>query len=138
MNADIAEKYVQKYHMLTGARRIAIFGLKKDLDNVWAEFKDKKKAIGLTIRSIQICPGTRPCKKAKQDSPGLGFALDTQCFGEPAPAGFKRGISGCENCCCDPWMKDLGFFGTDQDSRQLRAERAAGPRVGRMIATGLT
>jgi hypothetical protein len=35
-------------------------------------------------------------------------------------------------------MKDRGYFGTDQDSRQLRAERAAGQRVGRMIATGLT
>ena len=65
-----------------------------------------------------MCPGTRACKKAKQDSPGLGFALDTEFYGKPAPAKFKMGVAGCPNCCSDSWMKDLGFFGTDNGFRR--------------------
>ncbi len=65
--ADVAEKYGAKYVKLTGAQRIAIIGIKEDdLDKAWAEFADRSKAIGLTVRSIHICPGTRACKKAKQ------------------------------------------------------------------------
>ena len=98
-----------------------------------------KKAIGLTIRSIQICPGTRSCKKAKQDSPGLGFALDSEYYGKPAPAKFKIGISGCDNCCADSWMKDLGFFGTEQGFTAVAGGKGGGTaRVGQVIATGLT
>jgi NAD(P)H-nitrite reductase large subunit len=138
--ADVAEKYGAKYLKLTGAQRIAIIGLQeKDLDNVWAEFEDRQRAIGLTVRSIQICPGTRSCKKAKQDSPGLGFALDKEYYGKPAPAKFKMGISGCDNCCADSWMKDLGFFGTDQGFTAVAGGKGGGTaRVGRVIATGLS
>ena len=103
--ADVAEKYGAKFVKCTGAQRIAIIGIKEDdLDKAWAEFNDQSKAIGLTIRSIQICPGTRACKKAKQDSPGLGFALDKEFYGKPAPAKFKMGVSGCSNCCSDSYV----------------------------------
>ena len=55
--ADVAEKYGAKYVKLTGAQRIIIIGIKEeDLDKAWAEFSDQSKAIGLTIRSIQMCP----------------------------------------------------------------------------------
>ncbi len=92
--ADVAEKYGAKYVKLTGAQRIIIIGIKEeDLDKAWAEFSDQSKAIGLTIRSIQMCPGTRSCKKAKQDSPELGLALDKKYYGQPAPAKFKMGIA---------------------------------------------
>jgi len=138
--ADVAEKYGAKYLKITGAQRIAIIGLQeKDLDNVWAEFEDRSKAIGLTIRSIQICPGTRSCKKAKQDSPGLGFALDKEFYGKPAPAKFKMGISGCANCCSDSWMKDLGFYGTDSGFTAVAGGKGGGTaKIGREIANNLT
>lgn len=138
--ADVAEKYNAKYVKLTGAQRIAIIGLREqDLDHAWEEFEDRSKAIGLTIRSIQICPGTWSCKKAKQDSPGLGFALDKEFYGKPAPAKFKMGISGCTNCCSDSWMKDLGFFGTDDGFTAVAGGKGGGTaRIGREFATGLT
>ncbi len=138
--ADVAEKYGAKYVKLTGAQRIVIIGIKEeDLDNAWAEFKDSSKAIGLTIRSIQMCPGTRACKRAKQDSPGLGFALDKEFYGKPAPAKFKMGVAGCSNCCSDPWMKDLGFFGTDSGFTAVAGGKGGGtPKVGKVIAEGLT
>jgi NAD(P)H-nitrite reductase large subunit len=138
--ADVAEKYGAKYVKLTGAQRIAIIGIREeDLDKAWAEFTDRSKAIGLTIRSIQICPGTRACKKAKQDSPGLGFALDSEFYGKPAPAKFKMGVSGCPNCCSDSWMKDLGFFGSDTGFVAVAGGKGGGtPKPGREIAKDLT
>jgi NAD(P)H-nitrite reductase large subunit len=137
--ADVAEKYHAKYVKLTGAQRIAIIGLaEEDLDSAWAEFEDRSKAIGLTIRSIQICPGTRSCKKAKQDSPGLGFALDKEFYGKPAPAKFKMGISGCANCCSDSWMKDLGFYGTEEGFTAVAGGKGGGTaRIGSVLATRL-
>lgn len=138
--ADVAEKYGAKYVKLTGAQRIAIIGVREeDLDTAWAEFEDRSKAIGLTIRSIQMCPGTRACKRAKQDSPGLGFALDKEFYGKPAPAKFKMGISGCPNGCSDPYLKDLGFLGTDNGFKALVGGKGGGtPKVGRALAEGLS
>lgn len=138
--ADVAEKYGAKFVKLTGAQRMAIIGIREeDLDNAWAEFTDQSKAIGLTIRSIQICPGTRACKKAKQDSPGLGFALDKEFYGKPAPAKFKMGVSGCSNCCSDSWMKDIGFFGTDDGFTAVVGGKGGGTaKQGRELARGLT
>jgi NAD(P)H-nitrite reductase large subunit len=138
--ADVAEKYNAKFTKLTGAQRIAIIGIKEeDLDKAWAEFSDQSKAIGLTIRSIQICPGTRACKKAIQDSPGLGFALDKEFYGKPAPAKFKIGVSGCSNCCSDSWMKDIGFFGTATGFTAVAGGKGGGTaKIGRVLAEDLT
>lgn len=138
--ADVAEKYGAKFVKLTGAQRIAIIGIREeDLDNAWAEFTDSSKAIGLTIRSIQMCPGTRACKKAKQDSPGLGFALDKEFYGKPSPAKFKMGVSGCSNCCSDSWLKDIGFFGTDDGFTVVVGGKGGGTaKPGRELITGQT
>jgi len=138
--ADVAEKYGAKYVKLTGAQRIAIIGIREeDLDNAWAEFTDRSKAIGLTIRSIQMCPGTRSCKRAKQDSPGLGFALDKEFYGKPAPAKFKIGVAGCGNGCSDPYMKDLGFYGTDNGYTAVVGGKGGGtPKLGQEFAKDLT
>ncbi|HEY3422873.1 MAG TPA: NAD(P)/FAD-dependent oxidoreductase [Methanocellaceae archaeon] len=111
--ADIAEKYGAKYVKLTGSQRIALMGVHEDdIDHIWAETGDSKKAIGPSMRSIKVCPGTLMCKRAVQDSTGLGLALDRAYYGQPAPAKFKMGVSGCPNCCSDSWMKDVGFFGS--------------------------
>ncbi len=138
--ADVAEKYGAKYVKLTGAQRIAIMGVREeDLDNIWAEFTDRSKAIGLTIRSIQMCPGTRSCKRGKQDSPGLGFALDSEFYGKPAPSKFKMGISGCPNCCSDSWLKDLGFIGTDSGFRAVVGGKGGStPKTARELVDGLS
>jgi NAD(P)H-nitrite reductase large subunit len=49
------------------------------------------------------------------------------------------GISGCSNCCSDSWLKDLGFFGTDEGFTAVAGGKGGGtPRPGIEIATGLT
>jgi len=138
--ADVAEKYDAKFVKLTGTQRFIIVGIKEeDIDAVWNEFEDSSKAIGLTIRSIQMCPGTRSCKRAKQDSPGLGLALDEEFYGKPAPAKFKMAVSGCTNCCPDPWMRDLGFIGTDDGFTAVVGGKGGGTaRVAQELTTGLS
>ena len=138
--ADIAEEYGAEFIKLTGAQRIAIIGIKKeDLEAAWAGFPDRSAAVGPTIRSIRICPGTRACKKALQDAPALGFTLDAEFYGAPAPSKFKMGVSGCPNCCADSRMKDLGFFGTSTGFTVVAGGKGGRePRIGREIARGLT
>ena len=116
--ADVAEKYGAEYLKLTGSQRIAIIGVREEnLDDIWSEFDDPTPAVGPCIRSIKICPGTRSCKKALQDSRGLGLALDKAFYGQTMPAKFKMGVSGCPNCCSDSWMKDIGLFGVGDGFR---------------------
>ena len=138
--ADVAEKYGAKFVKLTGTQRMIIVGIQEeDIDAVWAEFEDSSKAIGLTIRSIQMCPGTRSCKRAKQDSPGLGLALDEEFYGKPAPAKFKMAVSGCTNGCTDPWMRDLGFVGTDDGFMAVVGAKGGGTaRLAQELVGGLT
>jgi NAD(P)H-nitrite reductase large subunit len=86
-----------------------------------------------------MCPGTRACKRAKQDSPGLGFALDREFYGTPAPAKFKIGVSGCSNGCAEPFLKDLGFYGTDDGFTAVVGGKGGGTaRMGQELVTGLT
>ncbi|NLA38926.1 MAG: NAD(P)/FAD-dependent oxidoreductase [Methanomicrobiales archaeon] len=138
--ADVAEKYGAKFVKLTGTQRMIIVGIKEeDIDAVWAEFEDSSKAIGLTIRSIQMCPGTRSCKRAKQDSPGLGFALDKEFYGKPVPTKFKMAVSGCSNCCSDPWLRDLGFIGADDGFLAVVGGKGGGTvKQARELTGGLT
>ncbi len=138
--ADVAGKYGAKFVKLTGSQRIAIIGIREeDIDAAWAEFDDRSHAIGPTVRTIKMCPGTRSCKKALQDSPALGFALDAAFYGRPMPSKFKMAVSGCPNCCSDSWMKDIGFFGMKGGFTVIVGGRGGrSPRTGRVLAEGLT
>jgi NAD(P)H-nitrite reductase large subunit len=138
--ADVAEKYNAKFVKLTGSQRISVMGIREeDIDAFWAEFEDKSHAIGATIRTIKMCPGTRSCKRAVRDSPGLGFALDKAFYGKPVPAKFKMGVSGCPNCCSDSWMKDIGFFGTKNGfTVTVGGKGGRSPRIGLMLAENVS
>ncbi len=138
--ADVAEKYNVKFVKLTGSQRIAIMGIREeDIEAVWSEFDDRSYAIGNSVRTIKMCPGTRSCKKALQDSPGLGFALDKAFYGRPVPAKFKMGVSGCPNCCSDSWMKDIGFFGTKSGFTVIVGGKGGrAPQIGNRLVEGLS
>ena len=138
--ADVAEKYGAKMVKLTGSQRIAIIGIREeDIDAAWAEFEDRSRAIGPSVRSIKMCPGTRSCKKAIQDSPALGFALDNAFYGQPLPQKFKMGVSGCLNCCSDSWMKDVGFFGTKNGfTVTVGGKGGRAPRIGQVLAENVS
>ncbi len=111
--ADVAEKYNCKALKLTSAQRIALVGIQADqVENAWRDLgMPKGQAIGLCVRSVKICPGTTFCKRAKQDSVGLGLTLDQKYHGQEMPSKLKIGVSGCPNNCAESCVKDIGFMG---------------------------
>lgn len=139
--ADISEKYGAAVLKITSAQRIAIVGLKEeDLDAAWGELNLKPgAAVGLCVRSIKICPGTTFCKRGKQDAVGLGLKLDEKYHGMQLPSKFKMAVSGCQNSCSEPSIKDIGIMGTAK-GYTLSVGGSAGPRprLGDVVAKELT
>lgn len=139
--ADIADKYGAAALKITSAQRIAIVGLKEeDLDAAWAELGLKPgAAIGLCVRSVKICPGTTFCKRGKQDAVGLGLKLDEKYHGMQLPSKFKMAVSGCQNSCSEPSIKDIGIMGTAK-GYTLSVGGSAGPRprLGSVMAKDLS
>lgn len=111
---DVAEKYNCKALKLTSAQRIALVGIPEEqLESAWADLgMAKGQAIGNSVRSVKICPGTIFCKRAKQDSVTLGLELDKKYHGMELPCKLKIGVSGCSNCCAESNIKDIGIIGT--------------------------
>jgi NAD(P)H-nitrite reductase large subunit len=138
--ADVAEKYNAKVLKITSAQRIAIVGIDpKDIDNAWKDLGMKPgAAIGLCVRSVKICPGTTFCKRAKQDSVGVGLKLDEIYHGMNMPSKFKIGVSGCANSCAESAVKDIGLNGTSHGWKvTVGGCSGAKARVGEVLAEGL-
>lgn len=138
--ADVAEKYHAKVLKLTSAQRIAIVGIApEDIEKAWKDLgMAPGHAIGLCVRSVKICPGTTFCKRAKQDSVGMGLKLDELYHGMEMPSKFKIGVSGCINSCAEPAVKDIGLIGTTTGWRILVGGcSGAKPRIGVTIDENL-
>ena len=107
----------EKYHATlkcTGAQRIAILGLKEeDIDAAWKDLGGERPGhvAGNVVRSVQACPGTDFCKRARQDSLALGLELDKRYHGRPLPGKMKIGVAGCGNQCTEITVKDIGLLG---------------------------
>lgn len=139
--ADIGDKYGCKLVKVTSAQRIALVGLKEeDLAAVWAGLEmEKGAAIGLCVRSVKICPGLDFCKRAKQDSVGLGLELDRKYHGLELPNKFKIGVSGCPNSCAEGAVKDLGITGNAGGFKVMVGGSAGGQaRIAETIYEGKT
>ncbi len=137
--ADIGDKYGCKLVKVTSAQRIALVGLKEeDLENVWADLGiEKGSAIGFCVRSVKICPGIDFCKRAKQDSVGVGLAIDRKYHGMQLPNKFKIGVSGCPNCCAESAVKDIGIVGTSNGFKIMVGGNAGGqPRIAETVCEG--
>ncbi len=133
---DVADKYGCKTLKVTSAQRIALIGIQEeDLKEIWAELEmEKGAAIGLCVRSIKICPGLDFCKRAKQDSVGVGLALDEKYHGKPLPYKLKIGVSGCQNSCSESAVKDIGIIGTPKGFKIMVGGNAGSqPRIAETI-----
>lgn len=139
--ADVAEKYNAQALKVTGAQRIAIVGLPEEkLDDIWKDLGEKPgHAIGLCVRSIKICPGTTFCKRAQQDSLGVGLELDEKYHGLELPWKFKFGVSGCMIDCSETCLKDLGMVGGPQGwSVTVGGNGGPQPNLSRKLAENIT
>jgi len=138
--ADVAEKYEAQAVKSTGATRIAIVGIREEhIDAVWQELQlTPGAAVGLCVRSIRACPGTRFCKLGQQDALGIGLRLDEQYHGVQLPGKFKMAVSGCNLNCAESWVRDLGLVGKkDGWTVLVGGNVGAQPRIAVELISGL-
>ena len=114
--AAVARKYETAALKITSAARIAILGIKeKDVDAIWEDLGfDMGHAVGLCVRSVKVCPGTKFCRLAKQDSIEMGTKIDASYHGMPMPSKMKMAVSGCKIQCGENCIKDLSLYGTEK------------------------
>jgi NAD(P)H-nitrite reductase large subunit len=139
--ADVAEKYNLKAIKLSSSQRVVLVGLKEDdIDVAWEDLGMKPgSAIGICVRSVRVCPGTTFCKRAQQDSLGLGLKLDEKYHGMALPAKMKIGVSGCLFSCAESAVRDIGFVGDPNGFKcYIGGSANATPRIGDLIAQGLS
>lgn len=138
--ADVAEKYGAAVIKATSAQRLAIVGLQHgDVEKAWTDLgMNPGAAVGLCMRSVKICPGTTFCKRGQQDAVGLGIELDKRYHGMELPSKFKMAVSGCQNSCAEPAVRDIGIMGTPKGYVVMVGGNAGfKPRLGDRIATQL-
>jgi len=92
---------------------------------------DVAHAKGLCFHYVQTCPGTDYCKYGIQDSIGLGTKLEKTFYKMKLPAKVKIGVSGCNMCCANSFIKDIGVIG-----KRLGWTVALGGRAGTMPRGG--
>ncbi len=136
--AGLFDRYDIQAMKITGAQRIAIIGFKEEqLDQVWSELKMKPgAAIGLCVRSVEMCPGTTFCKLGQQDSMGLGLKLDEKYHGMELPGKFKFAVAGCPMNCAAAPVRDIGIQGAPRHWKILVGGcLGPRPRMGRELVS---
>lgn len=111
--SEVVNKYDIPIIKITSGQRIALVGLKEeDIDNVYADLgMDPGKATELCLHYVQACPGTEVCKFGVRDSLGFGIKLEEMLAEKEFPAKLKIGISGCQFCCAENFVRDIGLLG---------------------------
>lgn len=136
--AGLFDRYDIQAMKITGAHRIAVIGFTEDqLDQVWSELgMAPGAAIGLCVRSIEMCPGTTFCKFGQKDSMGIGLRLDELYHGMELPGKFKMAVAGCPMNCAAAPTRDIGLQATPKDWRVLVGGcLGPRPRFGRELCT---
>jgi len=139
--ADVAEKYNAKFLKLTSEHRITIYGIPfEDIDNVWKDLGMEPGGLsGKIVRPVKFCIGSSSCKMAKQNTIDMGIEIDKQFRGTKTPDKMKIAVSGCENSCAEPAVRDIGLIGTNKGWNVLVGGNAGiQPKLGTSIAEDLS
>ena len=108
---------VEKYHIpivkITSGQRLALVGIEAgDLAQVYEELgMSPGTATELCLHYVQACPGTEVCRFGVRDALGLGIRLEGLLEGRELPAKLKVGVSGCQFCCGESLVRDVGLIG---------------------------
>jgi NAD(P)H-nitrite reductase large subunit len=139
--ADAVEKYDIPIVKLTSGQRIALVGLKaEDIENVYHDLgMDPGKATELCLHYVQACPGTEVCKFGVRDSLGFGIHIEKLLAGKELPAKLKIGVSGCQFCCAENFVRDIGVLGKKNGwTISFGGHSGNRPRIGDILATDLS
>ncbi|MBU1567096.1 MAG: NAD(P)/FAD-dependent oxidoreductase, partial [Proteobacteria bacterium] len=111
--ADVVKKYDVPFVKITSGQRLALIGVKeKDLTSIYQDLAmTPGKATGLCLHYVQACPGTEVCKYGVRDSLGFGIRLENLLGNRLLPAKLKIGVSGCQFCCAESFVRDIGVVG---------------------------
>lgn len=111
--ARVVKKYDIPIVKITSGQRIALIGLNEnDLALIYEDLgMDPGKATELCLHYVQACPGTEVCKFGIRDSLGFGIQIESLLAGKELPAKLKIGVSGCQFCCGENFVRDIGVMG---------------------------
>ena len=138
---EAVEKYDIPIVKLTSGQRIALVGLKEeDLENIYQDLgMYPGKATELCLHYVQACPGTEVCKFGVRDSLGFGIRIENLLAGEGLPAKLKIGVSGCQFCCAESFVRDIGVLGKKNGwTISFGGHSGNRPRIGDILAVELS
>jgi len=138
--ADVAERFDAQAIKVTSSQRLAIIGVREeDIDAIWAALGTRPGyALGMCVRSVKACPGTRYCRMGLQDATGLGLRLEERFDSLPMPNKLKISVSGCPLDCAEAQVRDIGLVGGRRGfSLLLGGSVGARPRLGDEVARRL-
>jgi len=138
--AEVVEKYDIPLVKLTAGQRIALVGLKEeDLGNVYLDLgMEPGKATELCLHYVQACPGTEVCKFGVRDSLGFGIRIEKVLADKELPAKLKIGVSGCQFCCAESYVRDIGVLGKKNGwTISFGGHSGNRPRIGDILAVDL-
>jgi len=139
--SEIVEKYDIPIVKITSGQRLALVGLKEDdVEAVYQELgMEPGKATELCLHYVQACPGTEVCKFGVLDSLGFGIKLEGLLADTDMPAKLKLGVSGCQFCCAENFVRDIGLFGKRNGwTLSFGGHSGKNARVGDVIATDIS
>ena len=139
--ADAVEKYDIPIVKLTAGQRIALVGLKEeDLQDIYQDLgMDPGKATELCLHYVQACPGTEVCKFGVRDSLGFGIRIENLLADKELPAKLKIGVSGCQFCCAENFVRDIGLLGKKNGwTVSFGGHSGNRPRIGDILAKDLS
>lgn len=139
--ADVVEKYKIPIVKITSGQRIALVGLKEeDLDKVYNDLDMVPgKATELCLHYVQACPGTEVCTFGVRDSLGFGIKLEELLAKLDMPAKLKVGVSGCQFCCAESFVRDIGLVGKKNGwTVSVGGHSGNKPRIGDILAKDIT
>lgn len=111
--SKVTEKYNIPIVKITSGQRIALVGVEEsDLDAIYNDLgMEPGHATELCLHYVQACPGTEVCQFGVQDSLGFGIEIENILSNITLPAKFKIGVSGCQFCCAESFVRDIGLIG---------------------------
>ena len=138
--SNVTEKYNIPIVKITSGQRIALVGVEeKDLDAIYNDLgMDPGHATELCLHYVQACPGTEVCQFGVRDSLGFGIKIENILSNINLPAKFKIGVSGCQFCCAESFVRDIGLVGKKNGWTVIFGGNAGNrPRIGDIIGTNL-
>ena len=139
---EIVRRYDVPMVKITGAQRLSFHGLAPEK---LAELKTELGIPGTPphkrnrVHYVQACPGKNWCKWGTSTTEEMAQAIEELELDGPLPNKVKVGISGCQLCCCESWMRDIGLLAEKKGWRLTFGGNAGNrARIGDLVAKGLT